>query len=214
MFFSHPSKLWAFRTCHKLHMMQWGSICQIDTEALLDNRGQQVNNPITLLGITQSTLNIKMAKSQQFSPIQFRPAYQIASHSLLPYTLCESTFKIQMIPDFQTTSTINNCCSTIVPHWSNLSWVDHLFLKANQLMEVCLGIAVKYQMIFHQLTSGNLLLIPDLEGIRMGLSFSAISSRGSLLWMDTRTSDLAGFQCQTLPCSRLDTVVSKLFSVS
>jgi hypothetical protein len=49
--------------------MQWGIIHQIDPTARLDNRGQQNNNPITVLGITQSTPNIEKAKSIILSPL-------------------------------------------------------------------------------------------------------------------------------------------------
>ncbi len=92
----------------------------------------------------------------------------------------------------------------LYPHNKSLSQVDNLFLIASPVTKACLGMAVENQISFPpiNLRQPQWNLIPGfLAGVNaplgrnpIGLSTSPMSTRGSLLCIETRELDLCGFQ--------------------
>ena len=83
---------------------------------------------------------------------------------------------------------------------NQLSLVVNLFLSANNIMNVCLGISIENHTSLNHSTSGSLNLrtfygsaleyLSDFEGSQIGLSWSPSSINSSLLWIATSASNL------------------------
>ena len=108
--------------------------------------------------------------------------------------------------------------SPCTPHYKSLSEVDILFLIASQVTKACLGMAVENQISFHQLTSDNSIEFDSrflswckspLSRNPIGLPTSPMSTRGSLLCIETRELDLCGLQTQLFSFNTLETFASK-----